>query len=101
MTRSIVKYVAAGTVAVGALAYLAYASLKDEWVSYHVTVDEFAAKGEYRTQRVRLAGQVAEEALVMGAGRLGARFNVVGQAASVPVHYEGVLPDLFKAGCEV
>jgi cytochrome c-type biogenesis protein CcmE len=101
MSRAIVKYVAAGTVAVGALAYLAYASLKDEWVSYHVTVDEFATKGEYRTQRVRLAGRVADEGLVTGAGRLGASFVLKGQSSEVNVNYKGVLPDLFKGGCEV
>src|SRR4029453_10005017 len=97
-STTLIKYVSAGTVLVGAIAYLAYASMKDGGVSYHVTGDEFTAKANLRTQRVRLAGVVDGEELVRGAGKLGAEFRLKGEKSRVPVSYKGVIPDLFKAG---
>jgi len=101
MRTSTIKFLAAGAIIVSAITYLAFAGMKDGWVQYHLTVDEFAGKPEFKAQRVRLAGQVAESGLVIGSGRLGARFNLQGQTTTLPVSYGGVLPDLFKAGCDV
>ena len=101
MTKAAVKFIVAGTVLVAAFAYLAYAGLKDGFASYHLQVDEFTADPQYRTQRVRLAGRVAEAGLVEGPGQLGAQFKLEGAKTSLAIAYKGVLPDLFEAGCEI
>ncbi len=101
MSRTTVKYLAAGTVLLAAVGYLAYASMKDGWASYHLPVDQFLSDTKYQTQRVRLAGKVAEEGLVYAPGRTGAEFALLGESKRVPVVFKGAVPDLFKAGSEV
>ena len=101
MNRMTLKLSAAAIVLVGAIGYLAMAGMKEGWVQYHLTVDAFRADARFQSQRVRLAGKVDDENVVLGAGKLGATFDLIGIAASVPVNYKGVLPDLFKPGCEV
>lgn len=95
------KFIGGGLILLAALSYLAYAGLKEGWVSYHLPVDEFVAKPQFHNQRVRLAGKVAEEDLVCNPGLLSARFILLGESQRQPVAYSGVIPDLFKAGCEV
>ena len=101
MRRTTVKYIAAAAVLLTAVGYLAYASMKDGWGSYHLKVDEFFANAKYHNQRVRLAGSVSGEGLVCDAGRSGARFTLLGESQHVPVVFKGAVPDLFKAGGEV
>lgn len=101
MTRTTVKFLVAGVVLVAAVAYLAYAGMKEGWASYHMPVDQFVASTQFHNQNVRLAGMVGNDGLVAGAGKLGAEFNLVGQSQHVRVAYAGVVPDLFKPGCEV
>lgn len=101
MSRATVKYIAAGAVLLAAVGYLAYASMKGGWASYHVSVDEFVGNSKFQNQRVRLAGNVAAEGLVSNPGRTGAQFTLVGQTQHMPVVYKGVVPDMFKPGGEV
>jgi cytochrome c-type biogenesis protein CcmE len=102
MNRTATKFITAGIVLVAAVSYLAYAGMKEGWVSYHLQVDEYLASIDvHRNQRVRLVGLVAEEGLVSQPGRLSARFTMTGATGSVNVSYKGVIPDLFKAGVEV
>ncbi len=101
MSRTTAKYLAAGTVLLAAIGYLAYASMKDGWTSYHLTVDQFFADSKYQNQRVSLAGTVSEQGLVCAPGRTGAEFTLKGEGKSIPVAYKGVVPDLFKAGGDV
>ncbi len=101
MRRTVVKFLAAGTILLAAIGYLAYAGLKDGWVSYHLEVDDFRSSPKYRTQRVRLAGQVSEENLKMASGQLGVSFTLQGKSHQQAVNYRGVVPDMFKPGCEV
>jgi len=101
MSRTTVKYLTAGAVLLSAVTYLAYASMKDGWASYHLPVDQFLSDAKYQTQRVRLAGTVASDGLVCNPGRTGAQFALQGETKRIPVVYKGVVPDMFKAGSEV
>ena len=100
MTANVVKFGFAGSVVLAAVGYLAFAGMKDGMVQYHLDVGAFAAGPQFQSQHVRLAGAVADEGLAIGRGRLGAKFTLIGHGRSVPVVYDGVLPDLFKAGCD-
>src|SRR5690606_22516583 len=57
------------------------------------------AKGEAPAgERFRLGGMVEEGSVVRSPGSLQVRFVVTDFEQSVPVHYTGVLPDLFREG---
>ena len=101
MKPSAMKFVCAAAIVLAAVGYLAYAGMKEGWVAYHLPVDVFVKDGQYRSQRVRLAGTVADEGLALGRARLGARFELMGQTSKLAVAYKGLVPDLFKAGCDV
>jgi len=103
MTRTLLtKLVVAAVAVVPAVAYLGYAGIQDGGlVQYHVPVDQYIKDAHFKTLHVRLAGKVAAEDLTIGSGRLGAQFRLQGTTGSVPVTYAGVVPDLFKGGCEV
>lgn len=101
MTAIALKLISAGAVIVPAVAYLGFAGMKDGMVQYHIQVDAFVKDARYQNQRVRLAGKVSDQQLSIGSGRLGAKFVLQGQSAHVPVSYAGIVPDLFKAGCDV
>ena len=49
------------------------------------------------TEVFRIGGLVEEGSLIRGRGET-VRFNVTDGAASIPVEYTGILPDLFKQG---
>ena len=101
MTPIALKLISAGAVIVPAVAYLGFAGLKDGMVQYHIHVDAYVKDARFQKQRVRLAGKVSDENLSIGSGRLGTKFVLLGDTARVPVSYTGVVPDLFKAGCDV
>jgi cytochrome c-type biogenesis protein CcmE len=44
---------------------------------------------------------VGQEGLDVNSAALTTRFNLLGRQGRVPVLYEGVLPDMFKAGADV
>src|SRR5579864_5237562 len=101
MQRIFIKLFTAGAVILPAVAYLGYAGMKDGMVQYHVQVDSFNKDLSLHNQHVRLAGKVSADQLSIGQGRLNASFILEGQTVRIPVVYKGVVPDLFKAGCEV
>ena len=91
------------TVLIGAaLAVLAIAvglvlvALRDTIVFFH-TPSDIATKGITIGQRFRLGGLVAAGSVKRGQGTKVA-FVVTDTLKTVPVVYEGVLPDLFKEG---
>lgn len=100
MTHMRVKLLVAGVVFVSAISYLAFAGAKKGWV-YTVAVDSYLTNPELRTQRVRLCGKAAAENLTINSVGLSAAFDLCGQTQRLPVVYHGVVPDLFKPGCEV
>jgi cytochrome c-type biogenesis protein CcmE len=84
----------AGAVLVLAAA-LTFAGLRDS-VVYFVAPSELAEKAE-PGQRVRLGGLVVEGTLARDDAGV-TSFAVTDGATQVIVHYEGLLPDLFREG---
>jgi cytochrome c-type biogenesis protein CcmE len=100
MTSIRAKLVVAGLVLVAAVSYLSYAGAKSGWV-YYVEVDKAASDIQYRKQRVRLHGKVAQEQFLAFPARLSANFKLFGKTQSVAVEYHGALPDQFVTGRDV
>jgi len=103
MTRLLfTKFALAAAAIAPALTYLGYAGMQDGGlVQYHVPVDDYIKDAHLHPLHVRLAGHVAKDGLTIGSGRLGAQFQLEGATGNLNVKYAGVVPDLFKAGCEV
>jgi cytochrome c-type biogenesis protein CcmE len=87
----------AGVGLAGALALRAF----EQNVMFYFDPSKIAA-GEVRTgQRFRLGGMVEKGSVVRTPGSLEVRFVVTDFRHSVPVHYDKVLPDLFREGAGV
>lgn len=82
---------------VGAAAALATIAFQDNLL-YFYDPSQVAA-GEAPTGRTfRIGGMVTEGSLERTEGTLAIRFVVTDFQHSIPVHYEGLLPDLFREG---
>jgi cytochrome c-type biogenesis protein CcmE len=100
MTHIRVKMLIAGLVLTASVGYLAVAGVKSGWV-YYLQVDDFLQGTDYQARRVRLYGLVSEENIEVYPARLTARFDLLGDNNSLPINYQGVVPDTFKPGVEV
>lgn len=86
-----------GALAVLALAaFLVLNALRDSIVFFS-TPSSIAEKHIAPGQRFRLGGLVREGSIVRGQN-LNVKFDVTDGGATVPVIYQGVLPDLFREG---
>jgi cytochrome c-type biogenesis protein CcmE len=85
----------AGAVLALALGLVLYA-MQDTIVFFHAPAD-VAAKGVQPGTRFRLGGLVKEGSVKRGEGQTVA-FEVMDAQGSIPVRYQGLLPDLFREG---
>ncbi|MBI4518306.1 MAG: cytochrome c maturation protein CcmE [Deltaproteobacteria bacterium] len=90
---------------VGAVTYLVYAGVR-ETSMYYFKIDEFLArKSELTNEGVRVAGRVRSGSVEKKTTTAGTELRFVlsdfGAVDGVPVHYTGVLPDMFAEGRDV
>lgn len=100
------RFLVAAMVLVGAVAYLMYTGVQKTAV-YYLTIDEFLTKKEQlANEGIRVAGRVAlgsvTKKMTPNGEELTFRLGDFttdgdGDHASVPVHFVGVTPDMFKA----
>lgn len=88
--------IGAGVSVLAMAAILVMFALRDTIVFFQTPSDIAAQKVE-PGQRFRLGGLVAEGSVKRGGGTH-VEFTVTDTAESVPVTYEGILPDLFREG---
>jgi len=100
MTNVRLKLTIAGVILAIAIGYLGYAGIA-AGRSYYLSVDSYMSSDEYHGERVRLHGKVGREGLSIESGGAGVRFVLLGDTSKIAIRYEGVVPDLFKAGGEV
>lgn len=84
----------AGVAIAGSLALLAFR----ENVMFFFDPSQVARGEAPAGERFRLGGMVVEGSVVRPPGSLEVQFVVTDFQRSVPVHYTGVLPDLFREG---
>jgi cytochrome c-type biogenesis protein CcmE len=85
----------AGTVLAMALGLVLYA-MSDTIVFFHAPAD-VAAKSVQPGTRFRLGGLVKEGSVKRGENQI-ITFEVMDARGSLPVRYQGILPDLFREG---
>ncbi|OGO01634.1 MAG: hypothetical protein A2Y59_04065 [Chloroflexi bacterium RBG_13_52_14] len=92
-----------GAVIIGCvgLGYLIYFLLGSS-IAYYSTVSELKAKGEAVVDRqVRVGGTVVSDSVDFSAKELILKFTIADESASLPVVYQGVVPDAFKPDIQV
>ncbi len=100
MTHVKAKLVFAFTALVLGVSYLLYAGLSSGWV-YYLDVDQLMDGTPRVGQAVRLCGEVDPENLQLNSAALTASFTLRGKDHTVPVVYQGVIPDNMKGDIEV
>ena len=88
--------IAGGLTVVALAAVLVLVALRDEIVFFHSPSD-VVANGVAPGTRIRLGGLIGEGSVVRGEGTL-VRFAIEDGGNTVPVRYDGILPDLFREG---
>ena len=95
------RFLFGGIVLLLAVSYLLYLSFGDS-ISYYLTVSELLDKGsEVYDSHVRVAGKIVDGSIDWNAKELELEFVIVESNATLPVVYEGIKPDGFKADANV
>ena len=95
------RYFIGGVILLGAVIYLLYLSFGDA-VSYYVTVSEFYDReAELQDINIRIAGKVLESPIDWDAEGLVLKFTITEGGKNMPVMYQGVQPNGFKAGSSI
>lgn len=89
--------VIAGMAVLGSAAALALTAFEDNLVFFYSPSD-LQAREMPADMRMRIGGLVEEQSVVKQADGLTTDFRVTDLAASLPVSYRGILPDLFREG---
>ena len=95
------KLIAISLIAVVILGYLVYTGIRDTMV-YYLTVNQLIEQGSQLSDGgVRVGGKVHEGSVMWDPKALTLKFVMKGENTSIPVFYQGVVPDSFKQGREV
>lgn len=88
-------------VALCIIGYLVYAGIRDTML-YYLTVSELVQQGaQSANQGVRVGGKVIEGSVIWDPKDLRLSFIIRDDRATLPVVYQGVVPDSFKQGRKV
>jgi cytochrome c-type biogenesis protein CcmE len=92
-----VAFIVVGLSALGLAAYLVASAFRNNLV-FFFSPTQVAAKEAPVNRTFRVGGLVQEGSLKRDQDGLTVRFAVTDTAATIPVVYKGILPDLFKEG---
>ncbi len=74
----------------------------NQFATYYVTVSESVAKGDsVYGEQIRVAGEVVAESVNWDTQNITLSFTLADGGATLPVTYQGVVPDTFKEGTEL
>ena len=97
------KFLIGGIIVALAVGYLSYAAFTNS-ATYYYTVSELTEQGSsIYGENVRVNGQVIPGSIEQESAGLTLRFSIadVEREGSLPVVYQGVVPDTFKAGSDI
>lgn len=97
------KFLVAGAIMLGAIAYLMFSGIEGSMVYYH-TVSEVTDRAEQlQGKGLRLSGVVAEGSIERNDPLARVDFQVLEPETgrTLPVRFHGVIPDTFKDGAQV
>lgn len=82
----------------GALIYLALGNFEGNLVYFFTPSEVKAFTSDYYQKKVRVAGMVVKSSIAAYPNELGLTFELTDGAATIPVTFKGIPPDLFKEG---
>ncbi len=85
-------------VVVGGLAYLAVGNFGQNLVYFFTPSEVIAFSPDYYGKKVRVGGLVVKHSLKVIPNSLEMTFDLTDGAGTIPVHFSGIPPDLFKEG---
>lgn len=92
------KFLIAGAIVLIAIGYLVFTGLSTASV-YYLTVSELQAQGADDGRPVRVSGDVLPGTIVRDGSTL--RFTMSDGSGSLPVSYQGIIPDIFADNVQV
>ncbi len=99
--NTIIKAIVAVVLIGGSMVYLIYQVTQSPF-SYYYSVDEFSTKMDIaKNNSVRLLGKVGKGTVERDVQQMLLKFTLTGEKNSLPVKYEGVVPDNFADDIEV
>ncbi len=95
------RFLIGGVIIFLAIGYLGSTGFQNS-ATYYYTVNEFLEQGSsVYGENVRINGQIAPDSMQLEAAGRTLRFTITEGEENIPVVYQGVVPDAFKAGNEV
>jgi cytochrome c-type biogenesis protein CcmE len=97
------KFLVAGGLILGSLVFLMYNGINDAMVRYHEVPEVLAHPAAFTGSGIRLKGQVKPGTVHLYKRQSKVDFEIYDQASklSLPVTYEGDIPDTFQERAEV
>ncbi|MDP6626068.1 MAG: cytochrome c maturation protein CcmE [Nitrospinota bacterium] len=101
MTKKQIKFSVGSLLIVGAISYLIYTGVSQTSV-YFFTVSELIDKKETLfDEGVRVNGTVVPGSIDKDGSNLKVNFKITDSKKNLLVHYEGIIPDMFKDDIDV
>ena len=101
MKRKKLQFVVGGVVIFGAIFYLSITGMS-RGMSYFHEVNEIEARAEELYGKgLRVSGKVQPGTIRTSADHRVYDFKVTDGKAALPVHFQGIVPDLFRDGADV
>lgn len=97
------KFIVAGLLIVGAVSYLMFSGINDTMVYYYTLSELKEKKSELAGVGLRIHGHVSSGTIRIDRERSQVDFLVMEKETpnTLPVTYQGIIPDTFKDGAEV
>ncbi len=95
------RVIFAGAIVLLAIGFLIYIGLS-QFATYYYTVSEFVAQSESLSgEQVRVTGQIIPDSVIQDTNNFTINFTITDGETSLPVVYQGIVPDTFKAGTDI
>lgn len=98
MSRGMVRVLVGAAVILAAVGYLIWGGVQEALVYFYTPSELYAQGNQALGKRLRMGGMVEEGSLKKHPETLTMEFRITDGAASVPVRFKGIPPDLFTEG---
>ena len=95
------KFIIGGIIIFLAISYLAYVGFASSAIYYYTVSELVELESTVNDNTVRVNGQVATDSIEKETGGLTLRFIVTEGGVSLPVLYQGIVPDAFTDGVDI
>ncbi len=97
------KFLVAGGLILAAIGYLMFSGFSGSMVYYYSVPEVLAKSPDLNDRGIRVSGHVDEGSIVRDPGQAKVSFRVIDKSTqkTLPVVYQGIIPDTFKDHAEV